>query len=128
MRVGGVRLARVAPSTAHLDPDEPVTELFRNGIVHGMLTDHDNDVVAVKGLEPAVRRRRLGIQPLEAGAAPEGPPIETTERRGPGRLRWIRSGEDGRSAVPNERGSWRLMTWTFEAMRAERGTSQRTSP
>ena len=28
--------------------DEPVTELYRNGIVHGMLTNYDNDVVAAK--------------------------------------------------------------------------------
>jgi hypothetical protein len=28
--------------------NEPVTELYRNGIVHGMLTNFDNDVVAAK--------------------------------------------------------------------------------
>ncbi|MHB8960587.1 MAG: hypothetical protein ACYDAN_13270 [Candidatus Limnocylindrales bacterium] len=28
--------------------DDPVTELYRNGIVHGMLTNYDNDVVAAK--------------------------------------------------------------------------------
>jgi hypothetical protein len=28
--------------------DEPVTEVYRNGIVHGMLTNYDNDIVAAK--------------------------------------------------------------------------------
>src|SRR5262249_15562979 len=28
--------------------EEPVCELYRNGIVHGMLLDYDNDVVATK--------------------------------------------------------------------------------
>jgi hypothetical protein len=49
--------------------DEPVTELYRNGIVHGMLTNYDNDVVAAKGLEPALRRSRLGHKSREAHAA-----------------------------------------------------------
>ena len=32
----------------HGRSDAPVTELYRNGLVHGMLTNYDNDVVAAK--------------------------------------------------------------------------------
>jgi hypothetical protein len=36
------------------------------------------------------------------------------------RLRWIRSGPDGRGVAPNEVGAWRLITWTKEGMQSAR--------
>lgn len=208
--------------------DEPVTELYRNGIVHGMLTNYDNDVVAAKAWnrlfsvadwassrekrdrppkpranwrelfrsiahseetrraldawQPSIlargepgfdkdevvaaseqyleawRRRNFGVMagllsPLVAessygrtagqlreafgdqilaGYRLEGvhhtaaavalvdAAIEVDGSPVACRLRWIRSGADGMGVAPNEDGSWRLMTWTFEGMRAER--------
>jgi hypothetical protein len=208
--------------------DEPITELYRNGIVHGMLTNYDNDVVAAKAWnrlfavadwassrakqarppkpraswrdvlrtiarnaearrsldawrpstltsgEPgfteaevivttaqyldAWSRRNYGLMasllsPLVADSTPgrtagqvreafEDRPLtgyrlehvdhpaaavglvdavlEVDGAEVACRLRWIRTGEDGLGAAPNEEASWRLLTWTFEAMRVER--------
>lgn len=207
--------------------DEPVTELYRNGIVHGMLTNYDNDIVAAKAWnrlfavadwassrqkrdrppkeraswrealrtiarnedarraldawrplslavgEPgfdddevvaatrqylnAWRRRDYGqmaglLSPLVADTSPgrtagqvrqaldhhslveyrlehvDHPAaavglvdatLEVDGAEATCRLRWIRAGPDGLGAAPNEEASWRLMTWTFEAMRSE---------
>lgn len=209
--------------------DEPVTELYRNGIVHGMLTNYDNDVVAAKAWnrlfavadwassrekrdrppKPRTSWRELfrslahneetrralhawrpssmasggpGFDKAEVVAASEQY-VEAWRRRNYGvmagllsplvaesshgrtsgqvreafedrilvsyrlegvdytaaavalvdaalevdgsqvacRLRWIRSDADGMGVAPNEDGSWRLMTWSFESMRADRG-------
>ena len=208
--------------------DEPVTELYRNGIVHGMLTNYDNEVVAAKAWnrlfavadwassrdkrdrppksytswrelfrsiahneetrraldawQPSRRapgesgfiedevvaaseqyleawhRRNYGVMaallsPLVAESShgrTAGQVREVFEDRSlvryrlesvdhtaaavalvdaavevggssvACRLRWIRTGADGMGVAPNEDGSWRLMTWTFEGMRAER--------
>lgn len=208
--------------------DEQVTELYRNGIVHGMLTNYDNDVVAAKAWNrlfavadwastrqkqnrPAKqragwrevlrtiarneetrraldawrpsslavgvpgfdddevvaatgqyldgwRRRNYGLMarflsPLVADTSPsraaghvrdafEGRAltdyrlehvdhpaaavglvdavlqVDGTETAC--QLRWIRTGADGLGAAPNEEATWRLITWTFEGMAAER--------
>ncbi len=208
--------------------DEEVTELYRHGIVHGMLTNYDNDVVAAKAwnrlfavadwassrekrqappkLRPNWReifrtisknsetRRALDAwQPSSMAAGEQGfqedevvaasrryldawrqrnygamaellSPLvaESSIGRTAGqireafdqrilsgfdltrvehaaaavtlvdadldvdagvvqcRLRWIRSGNDGLGVAPNEDGSWRLMSWSFESMRAAR--------
>lgn len=43
---------------------------------------------------------------------------ELTFREGakPARMRWIREGEDGMGAAPNEPGEWRLISWGPWAM------------
>ena len=38
----------------------------------------------------------------------------------PCRLRWVRGGADGMGVAPNEDGEWRLISWSFWAMKAER--------
>jgi hypothetical protein len=40
------------------------------------------------------------------------------------RIRWIREGEDGKAALPNQPGEWRLILWGPTAMlnRAQRDT------
>jgi len=208
--------------------DEPVRELYRNGIVHGMLTNYDNDVVAAKAWNrlfavadwassrqkrdrppkeraswrevlrtiarneetrraldawrpsslavegpgfdddevvaattqylDAWRRRNYGLMagmlsPLVADTSAGGTAGQVREAFGDRaladyrldhvdhpaaavglvdavlqvdgtetacRLRWIRTGAYGLGAAPNEEATWRLITWTFEGMAAER--------
>ena len=208
--------------------DEPITELYRNGIVHGMLTNYDNDVVAAKAwnrqfavADWASSRQKRDRPPKERASwrevlrtiarneetrraidawrpsslADGGPGFDDDEvvaatrqyldawrRRNYGlmagklsplvadtsagrtagqvreafgdraladyrlehvdhpaaavglvdavlkvdgtetacQLRWIRTGADGLGAAPNEEATWRLITWTFEGMAAER--------
>ncbi len=41
-------IQKVFTKSIHARIDEPVREVFRHGIMHGMVTDYDNDVVASK--------------------------------------------------------------------------------